>query len=57
MTRHLVGNVFFMFNYPVVCQEKIKLSLAGSWAMETRKELGLCIQTDWGLNLTLTPAV
>lgn len=57
MTKHLVGNVFFMFNYPVVCQEETKLSLASSCMMERRKELGLCSQTDLGLNLTATPAV
>lgn len=53
MTKYLVGNVFFMLNYPVVCLLKIKLSLAGSCMMEQekKKKLGLCNQTDLGLIL------
>lgn len=57
MTKHLVGNVFFMYNYPVVCHLEIKLSPASSCMVEKREEPGLCSQTDLGLNLTLTPAV
>lgn len=57
MTKYLVSNVFFMLNYPVVCLLKIKLSLAGNCMMEQRKELGLCSQTDMGLNFALMPAV